>query len=126
MDRSGCPCGNTVHYKDCCKPFHDGEKVPESAELLMKSRYSAYVKNLAKYLEDTWHAKTRPVEFQLDKDSGFRWLKLEVTDTQENANEATVSFKAVYNMNGQEGVMQEKSKFLKEDGKWYYLDGAQS
>jgi SEC-C motif domain protein len=131
VDTSKCPCGSSLHYKDCCKAFHDGLMVAESAERLMRSRYSAYVKNNKDYLLETWHQSTRPdpKEFELDSNSEFRWLELEIIKTEagtERDLEGLVHFQAKYRFQGQAGKMDEASKFLKEDGKWYYVDGSGS
>jgi SEC-C motif-containing protein len=128
VDTSKCPCGSQEHYKDCCKAFHDGAQVAETAEKLMRSRYSAYVKNNKNYLLDTWHSSTRPKaeEFELDDNSEFRWLQLKVIKTELGSsrdNEGLVFFEAQYRFQGQEGTMQEASKFVKEDGKWFYIEG---
>ena len=129
VDTSKCPCGSSIHYNDCCKAFHQGEKIAETAELLMRSRYSAYVKNNKDYLLETWHTSTRPdvQEFELDSNSEFRWLELEVIKTEagtERDTEGLVHFQATYRFQGKTGKMQEASKFVKEDGKWFYIDGS--
>jgi SEC-C motif-containing protein len=129
VDTSKCPCGSSIHYNDCCKAFHEGEKIAETAELLMRSRYSAYVKNNKDYLLETWHTSTRPdvKEFELDSNSEFRWLELEVIKTEagtERDTEGLVHFQATYRFQGKTGKMQEASKFVKEDGKWFYIDGS--
>lgn len=129
VDTSKCPCGSNIHYNDCCKVFHQGEEVAETAEKLMRSRYSAYVKNNKDYLLKTWHPSTRPnaQEFELDSNSEFRWLELQVIKTEaglERDNEGLVHFQANYRFQGQMGQMTEASKFIKEDGEWYYIDGS--
>ena len=128
VDTSSCPCGSKIHYKDCCKAFHDGDAVAETAEKLMRSRYSAYVKNNKDYLLKTWHPSTRPNidEFELDSNSEFRWLELEVVKTEagmERDTEGMVHFQATYRFQGQTGQMNEASKFVKEDDQWFYIDG---
>lgn len=131
VDTSKCPCGSDIHYKDCCKAFHDGETVAETAEKLMRSRYSAYVKNNKDYLLQTWHSSTRPnpQEFELDSNSEFRWMELEVIKTEaglERDIEGLVHFQANYRFQGQIGQMQEASKFIKENGQWFYLTGGEN
>ena len=130
VDTSKCPCGSNLHYQDCCKAFHDGSAVAETAEKLMRSRYSAYIKNNKSYLLKTWHPSTRPRpdEFELDADSEFRWLSLEIIKTEagsERDTKGSVHFQANYRFQGQMGQMQEASQFVKENGQWYYIDGSQ-
>ena len=60
VNTSECPCGSAIHYSECCKNFHSGLAIPETAEILMRSRYAAYVKKLKNYLLETWHESTRP------------------------------------------------------------------
>ncbi len=88
----------------------------------MRSRYSAFVMQQADYLRATWHASTRPGT--LDFDSDARWLGLEVRrhqvtgpDTQE------VEFVARYRLSGKATRLHEKSRFVREDGRWFYVDG---
>lgn len=125
VDRSLCPCISKKNYAECCKNFHLGLSKASSAEELMRSRYSAYVKKMKNYLLDTWHPSTRPTEEELKLDeSGFKWLNLSIRSSQENASIGLVSFTASYCFGTQKGEMKEVSKFIKEDGTWYYLDAA--
>lgn len=128
VDTSKCPCGSEFNYTECCKSFHLGEEIPETAEKLMRSRYSAYVKKMKDYLLDTWHESTRPKpeELELNEESGFRWLSLKITSTQNGSaldTEGKVSFSASFKMGNQKGQMDEASSFVKEAGRWYYVDG---
>jgi SEC-C motif-containing protein len=59
-----CPCGNNAGYARCCGPLHDGA-VAQTAEMLMRSRYSAYVLKREDYLLATWHPSTRPANLKL-------------------------------------------------------------
>lgn len=89
----------------------------------MRSRYSAYVLKLADYLRATWHASTRPAELDLSGDDS-KWLGLEVrAHVVQDATHATVEFVARYRLAGRGHRLHELSRFLREDGHWYYLDG---
>lgn len=89
----------------------------------MRSRYSAYVLKLADYLRATWHASTRPAELDLSADES-KWLGLEVrAHVVQDATHATVEFVARYRLAGRGHRLHELSRFLREDGHWYYLDG---
>lgn len=95
--------------------------MPVTALALMKSRYSAFVKNNSQYLLKTWHASTRPEELQLDEP--IKWLGLEIKDWQELGDSATVTFVARGKLQGRAFRQEEKSRFLRENGFWFYVDG---
>ncbi len=120
-DGVDCPCGSGQNYRDCCQPYHDGQPSP-TAEALMRSRYSAYVKRLAPYLLATWDAPTRPPALDLDDDT--RWLGLEVKRHGATGDDtAIVEFVARYKVAGRAFRLHEVSRFVRRDGRWYYVDG---
>ena len=87
----------------------------------MRSRYSAYVLQLAGYLLDTWHPSTRPGA--LGFEPGLRWLGLQVQATQaQGAHHARVAFVARSKQGGQARRLVENSRFVCEQGRWFYLD----
>ncbi|WP_153814785.1 YchJ family metal-binding protein [Streptomyces sp. SUK 48] len=115
-----CPCGLPQSYDACCGRFHSGAAGAPSAELLMRSRYCAFVKGDAGYLLRTWHPRTRPE--RLDLDPGMRWTGLEILDgTDGSAFHATgtVTFRASY----RGGSLCERSRFERVAGAWVYVDG---
>lgn len=116
-----CPCGSQLDYKDCCGRFHDSGAVPPDALSLMKSRYSAFVKKRADYLLSTWHETTRPKELTLD--DTIKWLGLEIVSFDDGEQEAFVEFIARGKISGRAFKQVEKSRFVKEDGRWFYVDG---
>lgn len=120
---SPCPCGG-ADYAACCGRYHAGEPAP-SAEALMRSRYSAYVLGDAAYLLATWHPSSRPNSLDLAGESPRpKWLGLDVKGCADiDSDHATVEFVARYKVNGRAFRMHEISRFLREDGRWYYLDG---
>jgi SEC-C motif-containing protein len=92
------------------------------AEALMRSRYSAFVLQQADYLRATWHASTRPDT--LDFELGTRWLGLEVRRHQVTGPDAAeVEFVARYRLGGKATRLHEKSRFVREEGRWFYVDG---
>ena len=92
------------------------------AESLMRSRYSAFVRENAAYLLATWHARTRPA--QLDFDPHARWLGLEVRAFRSTGSDhAEVEFVARYRLAGRAVRLHERSRFQREAGRWYYVDG---
>ncbi|MDR3413028.1 MAG: YchJ family metal-binding protein [Formivibrio sp.] len=117
-----CPCGSGHCLAACCGLYHDGVSAP-SAEKLMRSRYSAYVLGLEGYLLATWHASTRPAVLDLAADAQLRWLGLEVLSKVESSDSAEVRFVARFKVNGRAGRMEEASRFVRENGCWYYVDG---
>jgi SEC-C motif-containing protein len=89
----------------------------------MRSRYSAYVKGLADYLLATWHPSTRPAVLDLAESPAPKWLGLEVCSRSADGDSATVEFIARFRVGGRAQRLHERSRFLREDGRWYYLDG---
>lgn len=88
----------------------------------MRSRYSAFAKGAAAYLLATWHAETRPAN--INQPAGLQWLELKVKGVREiDATRAKVEFIAKYSFNGRTSQLHERSRFLQEEGRWYYLDG---
>jgi SEC-C motif domain protein len=92
------------------------------AQVLMRSRYTAYVLGRHDHLLTTWHPSTRPND--LATDPGVRWLGLEVKrhDVQDS-NHEQVSFVARYREGGRGHRLQECSRFVRENGQWFYVDG---
>ena len=89
----------------------------------MRSRYSAYVLKLEDYLLATWHPDTRPAELDLDADD-TKWLGLNVKKhVRQDETHATVEFVARYRIAGKGYRLDELSRFVKQDGRWYYRDG---
>ena len=125
-----CPCGRVdakkraVAYTECCGRFIDHwDTVPApDAAHLMRSRYTAFVREHAAYLLATWHASTRPAA--LDFEAQAKWLGLEVRDHRVTGdNTAEVTFVARYRLPSGAVRMHERSRFVHEDGRWFYVDG---
>ena len=104
-----CPCGSAVEYSLCCHPYVSGEKVAPDPEHLMRSRYCAFVMQDADYLIKTWHPSCGLTVFE------HCW--------QDADNIGFVSFVARFTEGGKIGAIIERSRFLKENGQWYYIDG---
>jgi len=120
---STCYCGSGKSYEACCGRLHSGAENAASAEALMRSRYSAYVLKLEDYLLATWHPETRPSELDLAADDS-KWLGLEVRKhAVQDDTHATVEFVARYRIAGKGHRLHELSRFVKQDGRWYYHDG---
>lgn len=111
-----CPCGLPAAYRACCGRYHAGSAAP-TAELLMRSRYSAYALGDPAYLLQTWHPSTRPAGLHLD---GTRWTRLEVLESTGGGlleTAGTVAFRAHH----RGGVLEEHSGFVRDAGRWSYL-----
>lgn len=118
-----CPCGSGRPYAGCCGALHAGAKNADTAEALMRSRYSAYVLKLEDYLLATWHPDTRPSELDIAADN-TQWLGLDVKRHEvQDETHATVDFVARYRIAGRGHRLHELSRFVKEDGRWFYRDG---
>jgi SEC-C motif domain protein len=132
-----CPCGalgvkkRREAFSACCGRFLDTDLVPVldgGAPQLMRSRYSAFVLGRADYLLATWHSTTRPSPLELE--TNLNWLGLEVREHQQDLGvcppAAMVHFIARYrDASGRAVRLQERSRFVYEAGRWWYLDGEQ-
>jgi SEC-C motif domain protein len=119
-----CPCGTNKNYTDCCGRYLDGTDIPATAEALMRSRYTAYTLLRENYLLATWHASTRPTHLGLAEDTSSKWLGLEVKRHElQDAEHAIVEFVARYKTVGRAHRLHEVSRFVRENGRWFYVDG---
>ena len=123
MPPAPCPCGSGRAADDCCGPLLAGATAAPTAEALMRSRYCAYVHGARDYLLASWHPSTRPATLEFDE--SVRWLGLSVRwHEQDGADAAVVEFVARYRAGGGSAVrLHEVSRFVREGGRWYYLDG---
>ncbi|MES2948050.1 MAG: YchJ family protein [Pseudomonadota bacterium] len=118
-----CPCGTGLELAACCGLWHSGLPAGVHAptpEALMRSRYSAYVLGLIDYLMATWHPSTAPGDLELQP---IKWLGLEVIHAESGADVGVVEFVARCKVNGRAERMHELSRFVRENGRWYYIDG---
>ncbi|RMG38215.1 MAG: YchJ family protein [Gammaproteobacteria bacterium] len=126
---SNCHCGSGKAWDSCCGPVIGGERPAETAEALMRSRYSAYVVGAVDYLGETLHPDHRS---DWDRNATARWAAeaewqgLEVVATEAGGpedEEGVVEFIAHFNEQGRPMVHRERSRFRRVDGRWYYVDG---
>ncbi|WP_113906779.1 YchJ family protein [Aliidiomarina celeris] len=115
-----CPCGSGQAYASCCEPLHLQQQVAQTPEQLMRSRYSAFALANAAYLMQTWHKSTRPV---LKLENNPEWVKLQVLSSSAKGNQGFVHFRAFYHDGENLQMLDEKSRFVCEQGQWFYLDG---
>lgn len=123
-----CPCGSARPYAGCCGPLHarhaaDGQLAAASPEALMRSRYTAFVLDLRDYLLASWHASTRPASLE-PPEPGLKWLGLDVKRAAlQDADHGTVEFVARSKLGGRAHRLHELSRFVREGGQWFYVDG---
>ena len=124
-----CPCESKLTYDRCCEPYLTGKKTPQTAEKLMRSRFTAYALARADYLAATTAAGERE---KLDVAELERYCKavkcisLKVLSTQAGGpgdETGEVVFHAKLLINGKRMLHWEKSRFVREEGRWVYLDG---
>ena len=133
-----CPCGSGATYGDCCAPYHEGFKVAEEPLAVLQTRYSAFYFRIIPYIIATTHPVCRDFRNDkikwardLDKNGMFDsydFVSLErgAASAGANANESFLDFKVKLRANdgsGQETVISETSRFLKEGDQWLYASG---
>lgn len=128
-----CPCGSGLAYDQCCRPYIEGEKWPETAEALVRSRYAAYGSGHFDYLVETTHPDYREgitAEQLAQSAEGVHWHRLDIVATADNVPAGengerydVVDFYAFYELDGVLRQIGEKSFFDRKDDKLYYVDG---
>lgn len=119
-----CPCGRPATFDACCGPILAGERLADSPEALMRSRYTAFARGDAAYLLASWHPDTRPEHLSLDDEAPMRWLGLRICSAPPaDGDTGTVEFIARYRSGGRAGQIHELSRFRCIDGRWLYVDG---
>jgi SEC-C motif-containing protein len=124
-----CPCGSAIAFADCCKPLIEGERPAETAEALMRSRYTAHATKSFDYIFDTTHPDSRKED---DRNSTAAWSKkldwqrLEIRGVEQGGADddaGKVEFVARYRKNGKAFDHHEIAEFVREDGRWYFKEG---
>ncbi|AQA02231.1 hypothetical protein BVC93_07070 [Mycobacterium sp. MS1601] len=118
-----CPCGSGEAFGSCCQPIHHGE-LAQTAEALMRSRYSAYAVGNLDYIWATWDPGTRPVGTM--PDAVLPWVGLEIVDTVAGGpedDEGVIEYRAFYRDGEGSSVLHERSRFTRRAGRWFYVDG---
>ena len=129
MAASGCPCESGQEYKACCGPYLEGMAAAPTAEALMRSRYTAFVRNRIDYIDRTCVGDMRDTSDRVveERDApAVEWIGLEILDRSfggEADETGTVEFAARYMANGAIGVHRENSVFRREAGQWVYVAG---
>ncbi len=124
-----CPCESKKTFDRCCEPFVMGRSLPETAEKLMRSRFTAYSLGKADYLAATTCAEERAkldVEELGQYCKAVKCISLRILSTEAGGKDdetGTVVFHAKLMINGKRMLHREKSRFVREEGKWMYVDG---
>lgn len=123
---TNCLCGSGVPYDQCCGIYHSSGVMPDSALTLMRSRFTAYAMRNSEYLTATWVKEKCPDNIDFSKEKA-EWLRLEIIQSKKGGpkdQKGLVEFKAYFLTDGEEFALHEISRFIKANGRWYYLDGA--
>ena len=124
-----CPCGSGSAYADCCGPLLARTRRAQTAEALMRSRYTAYVQSDAAYLEETLIPRKRSsfdADALLTWNADVVWKGLDIISTQQGGpgdDDGVVEFVASYAKAGETAEVRETSRFRKKGGSWFYVDG---
>ncbi len=124
-----CPCGSNVAYGACCRPLIEGRQPAKTAEQLMRSRYSAYVKKEMAHLYNTLHPDHRAGYDEKNSRAwaeSAQWHTFEVVETKGGKaedREGKVEFIVTYSQNGVKTEHHELSSFKKEGDTWYFTTG---
>lgn len=126
-----CPCQSGVKYSHCCEPLIKGKKQAETAEQLMRARYTAYTQIQMDFIEQTHDPKTsQDIDMQGSREwaQTTNWDGLEIIETAQGGVDdevGTVEFKATFLTEEGPQIHHELSQFHKRDGVWYYSDSSQ-
>ncbi len=121
-----CLCGSDLLPNQCCSLFHSGEENADTAEKLMRSRFTAYAQQNESYLLNTWDGGKRPEYIDFSQEGNVIWQRLEIVGKKKGGakdSKGIVEFKAFYRLDGEDYLMHEISRFVKKQGEWFYLDG---
>lgn len=123
---SHCHCGNNESYSNCCQPIHQSHKNAQRPEQLMRARFSAHILGLVDFVIATYHPSCNAEKERdgIAESVHLNWTNLQVIDAPPPSNnEGFVEFKAFVEDQEEEHCMHERSRFLCEDGLWFYIDG---
>ena len=121
-----CPCLSGLPFAECCEPVLRGERPAPTAEALMRSRFTAFARGDVAWLQASWHPGTRPEALDLGDD--LEWRRLDILDTAAGGpfdDAGEVEFVATWRSRGtgERGRLHERSRFVREGGRWLYVDG---
>ena len=122
-----CPCGSGAPFATCCEPIIKGTRESETAEELMRARYSAFVTGAIDFIVASTHSRTRKeidLSFIVEWSQTSTWRGLQILETKQvNDNKAFVSFEAQFTQHEKARTHREKSLFERENGQWRFVTG---
>lgn len=121
---STCPCGQDRPLEACCGPFLEGQALPDTAEKLMRSRFTAYSTGNIDYICDTEESPNRDTIENWAKSTSFKRLRVLGSEKGGPEDETgTVTFEADFETDGQNGTHRETSQFHRTEGRWVFVRG---
>ncbi|MCA8943362.1 MAG: YchJ family protein [Planctomycetes bacterium] len=123
-----CPCQSGQPAAECCQPFLEGEAWPDTAEQLMRARYTAFATGAVDFIIESHDPSSRD---EVDRNTTAQWSKqsewlgfelLDVEGGQKSDTDGRVEFVARYKVKGDEVAHHETAVFHKKDGRWYFVD----
>jgi len=127
---NSCPCGSNLDYSKCCEQIIKGTRKAQTAEEVMRARYSAYANKEFAYLLTSLYPPTRSTYDEpgtIEWAKNTTWTNLKIIDKNNgsiNDNEGQVEFIASYTENGVDKKHHELASFKKQNDIWYFVDGA--
>ena len=122
-----CPCGSGAGFAACCDPVIKGERDSQTAEELMRARYTAFATGAVDFIVASTHSRTKSeidVPFIREWSLNSAWRGLQIFETKSvNENKAFVSFEAQYTKDGKDQNHREKAVFEREDDSWRFVTG---
>ncbi|CAI09111.1 YchJ family protein [Aromatoleum aromaticum] len=119
-----CPCQSGRSFDDCCAPLIAGQLLPDTAEALMRSRYTAFTVGDEAYLLASWHPSSRPAAIDFTAEPARKWIGLQIRHyVQTGTDTAVVEFVARYRVGGRAHRLHETSRFVRTEGRWQYVEG---
>lgn len=124
-----CPCGSGASYSECCEPIISAGQLAQTAEQLMRARYSAYVNAEMDFIFESTHPDHRS-----DYDHAgtkewaetAEWQGLKIIGTVKGGPEDSigeVEFIASFTEKEQAREHHEAGQFKRKDGRWYFTEG---
>ena len=125
-----CPCTSKLTYEKCCEPFLTGKALPESAEQLMRSRFTAYAMNKHLYLVETTAPERRATLTPDELDGSYcrsvKCISLKILGKRAGGptdDTGVVIFHAKIQIKGKATLYREKGTFRREEGRWLFVSG---
>jgi SEC-C motif-containing protein len=126
---AACPCGSETPLESCCGPILSGDKTPDTAEALLRARFTAFSRRETDFIVETNHPDQRKADSKETVESwaaATRWHSLDIREVEGGGPEdeaGFIHFVAHYTEKGKEGEHAEVAEFRRRDGRWFFFDG---